>query len=373
MTGIRIWRLGVLAACLMAGLSLGGCGGLGVDAPSGRSALALPGPPSGRPPTPKPATRLPGTQPVPADGMIAVRPGDTLYAISRRYGVPVRTIIDDNRLRPPYLLKVAQRLRLPQPRHHVVESGDTIFSIARRYRVDQSVLVRLNELEPPLTIKIGQFLRLPAPTELAAARPEPRREGRAPAPGTGTAAEPAAEPAAKPRPAGPVRPPPRSGRPFLWPVSGRVISDFGAKDGGLHNDGINIAAPRGSFVRAADDGVVAYAGNELSGFGNLLLIKHADGWTTAYAHNEVLLVRRGDRVRRGQNIARVGSTGNIRRPQLHFEIRKGRDPVDPQKHLKTAAVEAPWRSARLNAEDAEYAETALREARGIWRWEGIRG
>ncbi len=350
MSRVPIRRGAIVALCLMAaGLGLGGCGALGVDAPAGASALGLPAPRPDRPPTSKPSpparpVAKPGaTQPVPADGMVAVRPDDTVYAISRRYGVPVRTIIDDNRLEPPYLLKVDQRLRLPQPRYHVVESGDTIFSIAQRYRVDQSVLVRLNGLKPPLTIKVGRFLRLPAPTEPAAAAPEPRPADAAPAmaeAGAETADTPAAAKARR-RPVGPVQPPPRSGRSFLRPVSGRVISAFGAKDGGLHNDGINIAAPRGSFVRAADDGIVAYAGNELSGFGNLLLIKHADGWTTAYAHNEELLVARGDRVRRGQKIARVGSTGNIRRPQLHFEIRKGRDPVDPEKLLKTAAIEAP--------------------------------
>ncbi len=127
-----------------------------------------------------------------------------------------------------------------------------------------------------------------------------------------------------------------SGMRFLWPVRGKVISEFGGKAGAQHNDGINVVAPRGSFVRAAERGVVAYAGNELAGFGNLVLIKHPDGWTTAYAHNEVLLVRRGDRVKRGQAIGRVGSTGNIQKPQLHFEIRKGKRPVNPRKYLKSA-------------------------------------
>jgi murein DD-endopeptidase MepM/ murein hydrolase activator NlpD len=122
-------------------------------------------------------------------------------------------------------------------------------------------------------------------------------------------------------------------------VRGRVVSDFGPKEGGLHNDGLNLAAPRGSFVRAAENGVVAYAGNELAGFGNLLLVKHADGWTTAYAHNEALLVRRGELVKRGQPIARIGSTGNVAEPQLHFEIRRGKTPVNPRDHLETAAAE----------------------------------
>jgi len=116
-------------------------------------------------------------------------------------------------------------------------------------------------------------------------------------------------------------------------VKGQIISGFGPKKGGLNNDGVNIGAPAGTNVVAADNGVVAYAGNELRGFGNLLLIRHADGWVTAYAHNDKLLVKRGDTVKRGQIIAQVGSTGSVSTPQLHFEIRKGTDPVDPLKYL----------------------------------------
>ena len=112
-----------------------------------------------------------------------------------------------------------------------------------------------------------------------------------------------------------------------------MISRFGPKAGGLHNDGLNIAAPRGTPIRAAENGVVVYAGSELEGFGNMVLLKHADGYVTAYAHAADVLVDRGDTVRRGQAIARIGSTGNVDRPQLHFEIRKGRRAIDPKTRL----------------------------------------
>jgi murein DD-endopeptidase MepM/ murein hydrolase activator NlpD len=125
------------------------------------------------------------------------------------------------------------------------------------------------------------------------------------------------------------KPPQRSGRGFLWPVKGKVLAGYGTTGKGLHNDGLNIAAPRGAAVKAAENGVVVYAGNELKGFGNLLLLKHEGGWVTAYAHNDQLLVGRGDSVKRGQPIARVGSSGNVQSPQLHFEIRKGTKAVDP--------------------------------------------
>ena len=133
-------------------------------------------------------------------------------------------------------------------------------------------------------------------------------------------------------------PPPRSGSKFLWPVQGKVVAGFGAQGKGYHNDGINISAPRGAEVRAADNGVVAYAGNELRGFGNLLLIKHSGGWVTAYAHNDKLLVKRGQKVRRGQIISKVGSTGAVSRPQLHFELRKRNKAVDPTRWLRRGAV-----------------------------------
>jgi murein DD-endopeptidase MepM/ murein hydrolase activator NlpD len=129
-------------------------------------------------------------------------------------------------------------------------------------------------------------------------------------------------------------PPPRSGRAFAWPVRGNVISGFGSKPGGLQNDGINIAAARGAPVRAADAGVVVYAGNELKGFGNLLLLRHADGWMTAYAHLDEIGVERGQQVQRGQVVARVGQSGGVTSPQLHFEVRRGTRPVDPKDHLQ---------------------------------------
>jgi murein DD-endopeptidase MepM/ murein hydrolase activator NlpD len=128
-------------------------------------------------------------------------------------------------------------------------------------------------------------------------------------------------------------PAPRAAARFAWPLPGKVIATFGPAGGGLHNDGINIAAALGTQVRAADNGVVAYAGNELRGFGNLLLIKHADGWTTAYAHNDKLLVQRGDTVTQGQVIATVGRTGNVDAPQLHFEVRKGTQAMNPIEFL----------------------------------------
>ncbi|RMF07366.1 MAG: M23 family metallopeptidase, partial [Alphaproteobacteria bacterium] len=120
---------------------------------------------------------------------------------------------------------------------------------------------------------------------------------------------------------------------FRWPVRGRIISGFGAKPNGKHNDGINVAVPLGTPVKAAENGVVAYAGSELEGYGNLVLIRHANNWVTAYAHNDRILVKRGDEVRRGQIIGKAGKTGSVSQPQLHFELRKGSQPVNPLKYM----------------------------------------
>ena len=251
-----------------------------------------------------------------------IQAGDTVYGVARRFAVPVRGVIDANALRPPYGLRIGQVLRVPNPRRHKVQAGDTVYGVARRYGIDPSRIVSLNRIAAPYAIAPGQSLVLPAASPAS----------RSAAVALSAAASPAAMPATRSLAAIPS-PPPRAGGKFLWPVRGHTIARYGRKKDGLHNDGINIAAPRGAPVRAADNGVVAYVGNELRGFGNLILVKHAGGWVTAYAHNQDFLVRRGQTVTRGQTIARIGSSGNVATPQLHFEIRKGTRSVDPTRFL----------------------------------------
>ncbi len=258
-------------------------------------------------------------------GAVVVGKGDTVYALSRRHGVSVRAIIEANRLAPPYHLNVGQRIALPRERGHTVRRGDTLYSVARAYDVDVYGLARANRIKAPYTLYVGQRLRIPGSVQGGSVR-------------TASVAAPKAAPRlsrSRPKaPAGVPTPPAASGKGFMWPIRGRLISGYGAKSKGLRNDGINIAAPRGTAVKAADNGVVAYAGNELRGFGNLLLVKHANGWVTAYAHNDTLMVKRGQKVAKGQVIAKVGSTGRVRTPQLHFELRKGKRTVDPKRYLR---------------------------------------
>lgn len=290
-----------------------------------------------------------------APGAVVVQQGDSIYGLSRRYGVPVRAIIEANALEPPYILYAGQRLILPLSRVHVVQRGDTLSQIARAYGVDMHAMARINRLGPPYVIQVGQRLQVPsvdnsapAPVQTAAGSPSrshvvlPTQKPTPLARDIERQSRPSTVGAYTPPPpprATPPAPPARAAGTFAWPVTGEVISTFGPKGNGTRNDGINIRAPRGTPVRAAENGVVVYAGNELRGFGNLLLLKHEGGLMTAYAHTELFTVSRGDTVQRGQIIARVGSTGNVTEPQLHFEIRRGSRAVDPMPLLTRQMAE----------------------------------
>ena len=347
-----------------------------------------------------------------------VQRGDTLFAVSRLYGLPLRSIIALNELAPPYHLQAGQELALPQQRVHQVQAGETLYGISRAYEVDVSSLSRLNGLEAPFAIQAGQALLVPgapggagagegapkgagegegapkgagegaegetaakkeAATEEAGALDVPKAEddlAAPPAKVSALAAPTEAEPAPPPAPliggakvsplsdvsdaadtadtadatgaagAGSGRPaprvfdsgepPPRKGPGFLWPLEeeGRVLARFGPQTGGLHNDGLNIAAGENTPIVAAESGIVAYVGDDLKGFGQLLLLRHQGGWVTAYAHAEHFDVAPGQVVERGQAIGAVGQSGGVEEPQLHFEIRRKTQAVDPLSLLR---------------------------------------
>ncbi|NIJ39832.1 murein DD-endopeptidase MepM/ murein hydrolase activator NlpD [Parvibaculum indicum] len=281
---------------------------------------------------------------VSAGGLYAVQRGDTVYRIARSQGVSIRALIDENGLQPPYDIYPGQKLRIPRGRYHTVQRGETVYSISRRYDVDMASLTQRNNIPPPYEIRVGEKLQIPGRgTQVQTASGVPRPQAR-PTPGRPESANArlaltlplqrpsrsVGTPVATAQPTrSPVPPPPASSGSFVWPVQGKVISSYGPKANGLHNDGVNIAVAEGTPVHAAQTGVVAYAGNELKGYGNLLLIRHSNGWVTAYAHNSRLLVKRGDRVTRGQEIALAGKSGSVVTPQVHFEIRKGAKALNP--------------------------------------------
>ena len=327
-------------------------------------------------------------------GTVTVGPGMTLYSIARSNNLSVSQLAAANGIRPPYAVHTGQTLRIPggsgaaaraetasysEPAEaapakpfktgpsvsngptretHTVAGGETLFSLGRKYGMSPFAIADANGLPHDAQLSTGQKVRIPAggsgstvtarkqapAPKLETAEASPPAAGEADGESTQVAS---AEPAsAKSAPLAAPEAAPSAGKQvsdqmpvgdgatgMRWPVRGKVISGFGPKSNGLKNEGINIAVPEGTSIRAADGGVVAYAGNELKGYGNLVLIRHDSGYVTAYAHAKELFVKRGDTVKRGDVIAKAGQTGSVSSPQLHFEVRKGTDPVDPAKYI----------------------------------------
>ena len=297
----------------------------------------------------------PPVQPPPAPKTVSVQRGDTLYRLSRRYGVSVDEIKSANNMRSTRL-SVGQQVIIPGSgagapaatgRTYAVRRGDSPSKIARAHGVSTDDLLRANGLSKRSILQVNQELTIPGqPKPAAVPAPEPVRVASrgpsVPIPVSNPArAKPVAAdiPKAVPKKKVAARteslpaPQPMTGNQFRWPVRGRFMSGFGKKPNGKHNDGIKVAVPKGTAVKAAENGVVAYAGSELEPYGNLILIRHSNNWVTAYAHNDELLVKRGDTVRRGQVISKAGQTGNVSQPQLHFELRKGSKPVNPLSYM----------------------------------------
>jgi len=325
--------------------------------------------------------------------VITVGAGDTLYAIGRRYGTTVEDIARMNSMSAPYAVKKGQTLRVPgngdivvvadkapapakttatqkttsssavsapdksqtvkaptparvQLQTVTVGPGDTLYSISRKYSVPVNDLAVMNDLGVPFRLTVGQKLRVPnlqAAAEKTAVASVPAKSSTATPKGNDVTVKKSETKKEAPAPKQKISSDPkqklpkiaaRSSSKFSWPVRGKILSGFGTKPNGLVNDGINISAARGTAVRAAENGVVAYAGNEVKGMGNLIIIQHSGGWMTVYAHLDSMALRRGARVNVGQKIGTVGATGKVDRPQLHFEIRKGTKAYNPSQYLK---------------------------------------
>jgi murein DD-endopeptidase MepM/ murein hydrolase activator NlpD len=358
----------------------------------------VPAPPPPAPP-PVVHAPTPAPQPVAARGSwdweggtaVTVAPGETIDIIAHRYGVPSGAILQSNGLNQQAPLYPGQRLVIPRYNHattgsiparsvaapaaapvvaaaasasapgvHVVGPGDTLTRIAKIYRKSIVELAAANNIAPHAMLKMGDRITIPGgraatPALAAAPRTLPAPVGAVAAIPPPVAAAPrvtapqkvvTAEPAPTARIVTPAADNPAKDETatadggnspgFRWPVRGRVITGFGPKPTGQQNDGINLAVPEGTAIKAAEDGVVAYAGSELKGYGNLVLVRHSNGYVTAYAHASELMVKRGDQIKRGQVIAKSGQTGSVTSPQLHFEIRKGASPVDPMQFLNGA-------------------------------------
>lgn len=317
---------------------------------------------------PAPVSHYGRSQGAGSAGIHTVVEGDTLWSVAQRYNMAMRDIAVKNRLSAPFKLKGGQRLWLPPPMEYRVRSGDTLYEVSRVFGVNTSEIAQLNQLQAPYRLQPGLTLRMPSVTrkvaqpygfnndpsipDYAGMSPEVVMPPTAPAPvdreilapppeeaaavQTAVLAPPVDEETTKPQPLPKIsrQTPKRSSGKFLRPVEGKIISQYGPKSSGLHNDGINIKAPKGTPVLAAENGVVVYAGSELKGSGNLVLVRHEGNWMSAYAHMDQTSIKRGDTVRRGQSIGTVGSTGSVSEPQLHFELRRGTEAINPDRYLE---------------------------------------
>jgi murein DD-endopeptidase MepM/ murein hydrolase activator NlpD len=307
---------------------------------------------------------------------IIVGTSDTLEVLAHRYRTTPAAILAANGYRGPRTLSPGQSLIIPHaaaaapapvatapltaapasrpvataaaaPSVHVVNPGETLASIARHNHVTVAEIARANNIDPSARLRLGTRLNVPARNTAAAPQlataPLPAVTTLTAGTKVATAVPQQSARLAQANPPeeaaeAPVKSSEATGAlpTFRWPVRGKVIAGYGAKTNGKSNDGINLAVPEGTPIKAAEDGVVAYSGNELKGYGNLVLVRHSNGYVTAYAHASELLVKRGDAIKRGQVIAKSGQSGEVGSPQLHFEIRKGSSPVDPLQFLNGA-------------------------------------
>ena len=251
---------------------------------------------------------------------IKIYTGDSLYSISKREGVSIRSIIEVNNLEPPFILYEGKELIIPLSKIHIVQTGNTLWDIANCYKVSVIEIRSLNNLKIKDKIYKGKKLFIPIneknrnlvckDTSKLIVKVDKRKKKILNKKNIVS-----------------------NKTDYLWPVKGKILSKYGLLAKGLRNDGINISGNKGDPVFASKDGKVVYAGNEIQAFGNLILIKHYDNKTTAYAHLDKIKVKKGQTVKKGEVIAVLGNSGKVSKPQLHFELRDSNGPLNPLKYL----------------------------------------
>ncbi|MEW6443317.1 MAG: M23 family metallopeptidase [bacterium] len=268
-----------------------------------------------------------------------VRPGETLWRICYAYKVNMETVCRLNGIENPESIRAGQELFIPGAEKvmngvmHTVHPGETLWRICHVYQADEQAVCQINNIDNPAEVRAGQALFIPGASRVLEV---PLPEERTPAPGAGRAAEPqrpvqlGSRTGSGHETAGaPIKP---RGLDFAWPLKGPVTTWYGVRDGRKH-DGIDIAVPKGTPIRAAEGGKVIYSDNGISGYGNLIIVQHPDGFTTVYAHNRRNLVKVDEPVKKGQVIAEVGATGRADGNHLHFEVRRNVKTVDPMLYL----------------------------------------
>ena len=244
--------------------------------------------------------------------------GDNLYSISKKFNIPIQKIIKSNKITSPFKIFPNQKIFLPRNKVYTVKKGDTLYSISRKFKTDLFSLSVLNKLNNVNQIKVNQKILIPE----YILKPKKIKQKE--------------KPLQKIENKKIIKKRPLTNKvdsDFIWPVKGKILNRFGSETPGFFNDGINISSNLGTSVKASLDGEIVYSGNEIPGYGNLILIKHSKNWITAYAHLEKIVKKKGNYVKKGETIGLVGKTGNVSEVQLHFEIRKGKEAVNPLKYL----------------------------------------
>ena len=243
-----------------------------------------------------------------------VKKGDNLYTIAKKNKISLKRIIEVNDISFPYKISPNQIIYLPLKRSHKIKKGETIYSISRKYGVDRYYLSKINNIKFENKIFAGEMLIIPDNNKKANFL---KKESLKPKKKITKKADSNLD----------------SKVNFIWPVKGKIILKFGEISSGFHNDGINIESKIDKPVSASADGKIIYTGNEIPGFGNLVLIKHKNNWITAYSHLNRINYKSGYIVKKGEKIGTIGKTGNVNSPQLHFEIRRGKKAFNPIKYL----------------------------------------
>ena len=243
-----------------------------------------------------------------------VKKGETLSGIALAYNADLRSVISANKLSPPYTIYPNDKITIPRLSYHIVKKDESISVIARKYGVGTRQLVLQNNIKEPYIIYPKQKLFIPAQNQT-----QLQKHSSTATKTNGTDSNQTSQTSNKPK--------------FLSPIDGEIIASFGDQGGGLYNDGVNFSAELGQSVRTVADGKVIYSNDYSERLGKLILIRHAEGYVTAYAHIQTMLVQRGDSVKQGQTIAQAGQSGKAKRPQLHFQVRKNKQTLNPKSYL----------------------------------------
>lgn len=262
---------------------------------------------------------------------VIVKPEDSLYRISKNNNIELSELAKINGISEPYNIVVGQKIKIPHNNstsishndtnikqnngdHHIVKQGETLYSISKAYNIDMDQIIKVNNLEKPYNLSLGQKLLLNSENNNKS-KDIAEEESTAPAKVEKVSTN-------------------IEATEFIWPVKGEIMKKFGEKINDTYFDGISIKSQKGVEIKASKSGEVAYSGNELKGYGNIIILRHENNWLTIYAHCDELKVKQGEKVNQGDIIATIGDTGNVNSYQLYFSIREGREAKDPLKFLK---------------------------------------